>query len=93
MKQPSPREGEASHNCTNQGCMLAVRGTYREGKVVLDESVEASDPVPVIVTFLNESTSGLIRPEVDGKGPASALTGLSLNGRFDQQNLRELAYD
>ncbi len=34
--------------------MLAVKGTYKDGKVVIKEEVKTDKPVNVIVTFLEE---------------------------------------
>ena len=34
--------------------MLAVKGTYKDGKVVFQEEIKTGKPVKVIVTFLEE---------------------------------------
>ncbi len=34
--------------------MLAVKGTYQDGKVILQEKIETLKPVEVIVTFLED---------------------------------------
>jgi len=34
--------------------MLAIKGTYDKGKIILQEKIAASKPVPVIVTFLED---------------------------------------
>lgn len=35
--------------------MLAIKGTYNKGKIELQEKFSSSKPVPVIVTFLDDS--------------------------------------
>ena len=37
--------------------MLAVKGTYKDGKVFLKEKIKTEEPVDVIVTFLEEVKS------------------------------------
>jgi len=37
--------------------MLAVKGTYKDGKVLLKEKIKTKEPVDVIVTFLEEVKS------------------------------------
>lgn len=34
--------------------MLAVKGTYKDGKVFIQEEIKSEKPVSVIVTFLEE---------------------------------------
>ena len=34
--------------------MLAIKGTYDNGKIKLQEKVAATKPVPIIVTFLED---------------------------------------
>lgn len=42
--------------------MLSVKGTYKDGKVILREEIKTEKPVSVIVTFLEEvKTPGVRR--------------------------------
>lgn len=34
--------------------MLSVKGTYKDGRVIIQEEIKAEKPVNVIVTFLEE---------------------------------------
>lgn len=36
--------------------MLAVKGTYQNGRLILNEEIPFTEPVTVIVTFLEEKT-------------------------------------
>ncbi len=35
--------------------MLAVTGVYKDGQIILDEKINISHPLKVVVTFLEES--------------------------------------
>lgn len=42
--------------------MLAVRGIYKDGKIMLDENVDFKKSTPVIVTFLEEKKNKREKP-------------------------------
>ena len=34
--------------------MLAVRGTFKKGKITLDQTIDSDKQIPIIVTFLED---------------------------------------
>lgn len=45
--------------------MLAVTGTYQNGHVILDERVETTKPIKVVITFLEEIASPSSDTKID----------------------------
>ncbi|MDG6027677.1 MAG: hypothetical protein E3K40_13425 [Candidatus Brocadia sp.] len=46
--------------------MLSVKGTYKDGKVILREEIKTEKPVSVIVTFLEEvKTPGVRKLDIN----------------------------
>ena len=41
--------------------MLSVKGTYKDGKVIIREEIKTEKPVNVIVTFLEEVNTPAVR--------------------------------
>ncbi len=41
--------------------MLSVKGTYKDGKVIIQEEIKTEKPVNVIVTFLEEVKTPAVR--------------------------------
>ncbi|NUO08148.1 MAG: hypothetical protein HUU08_05605 [Candidatus Brocadia sp.] len=41
--------------------MLSVKGTYKDGKVIIREEIKTDKPVSVIVTFLEEVKTPTVR--------------------------------
>ncbi|MBI2472761.1 MAG: hypothetical protein HYV59_16215 [Planctomycetes bacterium] len=41
--------------------MLSVKGTYKDGKVIIREEIKTDKPVNVIVTFLEEVKAPAVR--------------------------------
>lgn len=41
--------------------MLSVKGTYKDGKVIIREDIKTEKPVNVIVTFLEEVKAPAVR--------------------------------
>ena len=62
--------------------MIALTGTYYDGRLELDEPVATDKPIKVIVTFLEEDTE-----------PKSSKDDLDLYSRFSFKQTRELLKD
>jgi hypothetical protein len=46
--------------------MLSVKGTYKDGKVIIQQEIKTEKPVNVIVTFLEEvKTPGVRRLDIN----------------------------